>query len=378
MEHDLLFTANNATYPLDEPHTHLDEVSIAENITPLEKQIGAMLIMGFEGKYATDSIVQKTISYLEKDMLGGTILFRYNIDAPEQLKELTSSLNKANPHAFIAVDQEGGKVQRLTKEKGFTGFPSAYEVANTLDLQGASALYEIMGKELHDNGINLNFGPVVDLNNKEKPCSVIGGLGRSFSEEVSRVVEYASAFIDSHHNHKVATAIKHFPGHGYASGDTHAGMVDVTNTHSTTELQPFYELINKGKADMIMTAHIINQNYDLNHPVTLSPTALKTLLRDKGYDGIIVTDDLHMGAIVDSYGMEESIIHSIQAGNDLLVVSNNKLACQGSNNCVQDYDLPANFLKVVMQAIEDGKISKERISESYSRITKQKEKLKLV
>ncbi|AIF81682.1 glycoside hydrolase family protein [endosymbiont of Acanthamoeba sp. UWC8] len=378
MEHEFIFSTNNTTYPLEDHPLNHDDLKVGEAVISLEKQIGSMLIMGFEGVSSTDPNVQKTISYLKNGMLGGTILFRYNIENPEQLGELTKSLHEANPYAFIAADQEGGKVQRLIKDKGFTGFPSAYDVANNYDIDGASDIYDNLAKELNKNGINLNFAPVVDINDEEKPCSVIGGLGRSFGGDIEKIVDYANAFIDSHHKFNTFTALKHFPGHGLASGDTHKGMVDVTETAQERELKPFYDLIASDKADMIMTAHVVNTKLDPLHPITLSPTALKTLLRDKDYDGVIVTDDLHMGAIVGSYGIEEAIIRSIDAGNDLLVISNNKAACGGVANCEQDYDMPAKFIDIIKQAINEGKISQERIKESYNRIDKLKNKLQLV
>jgi beta-N-acetylhexosaminidase len=356
---------------LEESHFVTDA---AYNETNIDNLIGNMLIMGFVGKAAHELNVEKVLSYLKNGLLGGVILYRYNIDSPEQLKELTSAIKEASPNAFIAVDQEGGRVQRLTKEKGFTGFPSAYEVGTTLTLEEASSLYQNMASELYNNGVNLNFAPVVDIASTENPCPVIGGLNRSFSDNVDNIVNYTTTCIDSHHANKVFTAIKHFPGHGLAKGDTHLGMVDVTETAREFELEPFYKLIEQNKTDMVMTAHVINQHIDQDKPITLSPVALKQLLRDKGYDGVIVTDDLLMGAIMKHYGFEEAIELAINAGNDLLIVSNNKLACKDVEGCEANHDAPTKVIEIVKDAINKGRISKERIQASNERINKLKAK----
>jgi beta-N-acetylhexosaminidase len=369
-EHEQFHTdAGIGTINIEESHFVTDS---AYNETIIDNQIGNMLIMGFVGKAAEEPNVEKVLSYLKNGLLGGVILYRYNVDSPEQLQELTSAIKQANPNAFIAVDQEGGKVQRLTKEKGFAGFPSAYEVGITLTLEEASSLYYNMASELYDNGVNLNFAPVVDIANTENPCPVIGGLNRSFSDNVDTIVNYAATCIDAHHANKVFTSIKHFPGHGLAKGDTHLGMVDVTETAREFELEPFYRLLNK--TDMVMTAHVINQNIDQEKPITLSPIALKQLLRDKGYDGLIVTDDLMMGAMMMHYGFEESVELAINAGNDLLIVSNNKLACKDVVGCETNHDVPAKVIETVKDAINKGKISRERIQASNERINKLKAK----
>ncbi|AIL65709.1 glycoside hydrolase family protein [Rickettsiales bacterium Ac37b] len=373
-ENEFICFANNATLPLEISQTNFLENSGQILDISLDQQIGSMIIMGFEGKTENDQIVEQTISYLKQGLLGGIVLYKYNIESPNQLKSLTKALHIAAPSSFIAVDQEGGRVQRLSSDKGFHGFPSAFEIATKYTIDQAAQIYDSLAKELYENGINLNLAPVVDINNKERPCNVIGGLNRSFGEEVKTIVNYAERFIDAHHKYNIATALKHFPGHGLAIGDTHKGMVDVTDTVQDKELEPFYRLIADKKTDMIMTAHVLNKHFDTTYPTTLSPITMHKLLRDKGYDGIIITDDLLMGAIIKEYGFADSIILSINAGSDLLLISNNILACKDIAGCKPDYN-PQTILNIVKEAIHQGKISLHTIEAAYNRIISLKKRL---
>ncbi len=347
--------------------TNIGTCSLDDNFISLDKKIGSMVIMGFEGKDPAGPDVQKVTSYLEQDLLGGVIIFRHNIDSPTQLQSLTQNFITAKKDGFVSVDQEGGKVMRLIPAKGFQGFPSPAMVAQGSP-EDAFKVYDALSLELADNGINLNFAPVVDVNNATNPCPVIGALDRSFSDDVDKVVEYASICIDAHHKNQIFTAIKHFPGHGFASGDSHLGLVDVTETARDEELLPFYQLIKQQKVDMVMTAHLMNRNLDPEHPATLSPRILKTLLRDKGYNGVVVSDDLHMGAIASHYSFNESVILAINAGCNILVFSNNPLACKNIENFVPNYDIPIKIIAVVKDAIAAGRIDVATIDDSYAKI----------
>lgn len=351
-------------------------LNIAEDDLAFDKAIASMLIIGFEGHNTQDTMVMKITNYLADEMLGGVILFKRNIDNPQQLKSLTSNFIKANPDIFITVDQEGGKVQRLTPAQGFKGFLSPAKVAQ-LPVEEARAIYEAMALELNNHGINLNFAPVVDINNASNPCPVIGPLERSYGEEATKIVQYSEIFIDAHHKNKVLTSIKHFPGHGLATKDSHLGLVDVTDTAKEEELLPFYQLIDKGKADMIMTAHLINRNLDPEgHPATLSPIILKSLLADRLDKTLIIGDDLHMGAIASYYNFEDSIIKAINAGCNLIIFSNNPLACKNIVDFKPDYDIPSKFIMVVKKAIAEGKLNLEDIHKSAEKIKALKAKLK--
>ena len=182
-----------------------------------------------------------------------------------------------------------------------------------------------------------------------------------FSGNPEKVVEQSRAFIDAHSEEKIITCIKHFPGHGSSQDDSHLGMVDVTNTYQDKELIPFEKIIEQKKANMVMTAHIINKNIDPKYPATLSSLFIQNILREKlGFDGVIVSDDMQMGAITEHYGFDDAIIRAINAGCDLLIISN--------NGKIYDEKAVYNARDIIFQAVKQGKISRERITESYSRI----------
>jgi beta-N-acetylhexosaminidase len=199
---------------------------------------------------------------------------------------------------------------------------------------------------------------------------IIGSLGRSFSADPKEVTEHALAFIEGMHQNNIITALKHFPGHGSSLNDSHLGMVDVTNTYQEYELNPYKEIISRGLADTIMTAHIVNRNIDLNFPATLSAKFLQDLLRGQlGFEGVIISDDMQMGAIIKNYGFSEAIVRAVKAGCDLLIISNN----------VSFYDETAPYTAVdsIFKAVKAGEIEEERIVESYNRIRQLKQKFKV-
>jgi len=337
----------------------------------LREKIEQMLIIGFRGTSITPYIDQTL-----KDLnIGGVILFdrdvpsggeiERNIISPQQTKELISQLNKLSNDMFIAVDAEGGYVNRLKEKYGFTNIPSAEEMGKG-SVEGTKSHGIFLGQQLSDLGFNLNFAPVVDVNvNPENP--VIGCLERSFSNDPEKVYNHASSFIEGLHQSNIVTAIKHFPGHGSSENDSHLGMTDVTNTYKEEELLPYELLIENGYNDMVMTAHIMNQNIDENYPATLSPLFLQNILREKiGFNGIIVSDDMNMGAIVDHYGFEEGLIMAINAGCDLLILSNNGL---------EKYDelIPYKAVDIIFNAVKNNLIPEELINQSYDRIQSLKE-----
>jgi len=164
------------------------------------------------------------------------------------------------------------------------------------------------------------------------------------------------------------TAIKHFPGHGSSSGDTHIGLTDVADTYSTIELQSFAKLIEKRLVDMVMTSHIINRNFDPDYPVTLSGYYIKNILRkDLGYDGVVVSDDTQMGAITEHFSFAEAIIRAINAGCDLLIISN--------NGSTYDELAPYKAVDIIKDALQAGKISEAQIIRSLERIQALKSRL---
>ena len=341
---------------------------------PLDQKIGQMLMVGFHGTSAQEHT--QICQDIKRYHLGGVILFDYNpvdkhkpknIANKKQLKKLTAQLQACayDGKLFIAVDQEGGKVQRLKRKYGFYGhFPKASEVA-LMDQKTIQKTYENMAKELKSVGINYNLAPVVDLDINPKN-HVIHGLGRSFGKDPQKVSHYATLFINAMHTYGVLTALKHFPGHGSSVGDTHKGFVDVTSLWKPIELKPYGLL--KNKADTVMVAHVFNKILDARYPATLSYLTVHALLRQKlGFKGVVITDDLQMGAISKRYGLRNTLKLAIHAGDDILLFG---------NQLDPRHTLSTKTLVETIQSLlKKGEIREESIDDAYQRIQILKKKL---
>jgi len=346
-----------------------------QNIDNLRDKIGSMLMVGFFGTSvsANSQICRDIRDY----NLGGVILFDYNpidktkpknISSKAQLKRLTQQLKSCSRDGklLIAVDQEGGKVQRLKRKYGFKGnFPKAKNVAKLSDSR-VKRVYSDMAKELNEVGINYNLAPVVDLAVNRKNV-VIYKLGRSFGSNPKKVAHYASIFIDAMRNHNIITSAKHFPGHGSSLGDTHKGFVDVTNRWSKKELEPYRILNQKGKLDTVMVAHVFNRKLDSKYPATLSKKIIQDKLRGEiGFNGVVITDDLQMGAITKHFSLRDVLRLSINAGDDILLFGNQL----SPKNIVTVGEL----VDTIYELVQSGIISKYRIDESSQRVKFLKER----
>lgn len=340
---------------------------------PLERKIAQMLLLGFPGEtMAPDSPISVAI---RDHGIGGVVLFDNNVDlgvtnrnitAPSQLKGLTGTLRStAATPLFIAVDQEGGIVARLKERYGFPPTVSAFSLGKTNDPALTAASAAAMASTLKEYGFNLNLAPVVDLNsNPANP--VIAMKERSFSADPTQVAGHAAEFIRSHHRQRIATCLKHFPGHGSSRDDSHLGLVDVTNYWSEDELRPYRALIEQGLCDMVMTAHTFNTRLDRDYPATLSKATIDGILRKKlGYYGVVVSDDLNMGAIIRHYSYETAVEKAVNAGVDLLVVANDKL---------YDPDVAPKSIELLLKLVESGRIGRDRIDEACGRIMALKER----
>lgn len=349
-----------------------------EQYTPtLEEMIGQMIIVGFRGTEVDSS--SKIIQHINEYNIGGIVLFDYdvplksfprNIVDRQQLKTLIEDLKRlTRSDLFIAVDAEGGYVNRLKEEYGFVKIKSAQQMGEG-EPEDTFVEASRLGEELASPGININFAPVVDINiNEDNP--VIGKIERSFSDDPQEVYEHAGSFIDAMHRYNIISVIKHFPGHGSSSGDSHLGLTDVTHTYNEeVELFPYKKLIEDGRADIIMTAHIMNRDIDPGSPATLSSIFLEDILRDGlNYDGVIISDDMQMGAITSQFGFDEVIVKAINAGCDLLIFSNN-----GSE---YDEDIARKASSVIKEAVDEGKITETQITVSYNRILELKDKYRI-
>lgn len=352
------------------------EVPAAPEYT-LEENIGMMLLVGFRGTEVNYEQNLDIICALRDYHVGSVILFDYdaptgkrgrNIQSAEQLRRLCGQLREWNPDLLIGVDQEGGYVSRLSPRYGFAKIPSAKRLAAMGDdsLRHYAAL---TGEMLESVGINLDFAPVADVD-VNPACPVIGGIERSFSADAGRVRQCCIAWSQELVAHHVVCCMKHFPGHGSATGDTHKGLVDVSATWQPCELEPYRRLAEEWTATpplqwptvgMVMTAHVINRQLDPSGlPASLSPR-ITSLLRDTlGFQGVIVTDDLAMGAIVQQYSFEQAVRMAVLAGADLLCLSN--------NGGTYDVNMVPRAVRVIKQMVEDGTVSAERIALSASRV----------
>jgi beta-N-acetylhexosaminidase len=333
----------------------------------LRERIGQMLLVGFRGLTLEEAA--PTAAQVADGSVGGVVLFSVdqptggprNVESPEQLEALVAGLAAAAPAGtplVVATDQEGGRVARLGPDHGFAPTLSAAELGRGTPAQtGAAAA--AMARTLADLGVTLNLAPVVDLAvNPDNP--IIAAVERSFSADPAVVTAHARAFIEAHHAGGIGCAIKHFPGQGSATGDTHLGIVDVTDVWTDVELEPFRRLVADGLPDAVLTAHIFNANLDPDHPATLSHATVDGLLRgDIGFDRVVISDDLQMGAIRDAYGFDEAVALAIEAGIDLLLFA---------NQLVYEPDVATRVVDLVERLVRDGRITEARIDESYRRI----------
>lgn len=346
---------------------------LAADQAALREMIGQMLLVGFRGiAVGSPSPILRDI---REHNLGGVILFdrdvqlqtpERNIQSPEQVRALTATLQaSARVPLFIAVDQEGGRVRRFREERGFAPSPSAKSMG-----QGSPAQTrqegERTGRLLADLGVNLNFAPVADVNvNPDSP--VIGRLERSFSSDPDLVVLHAHAFCQGLLNQGVLPCLKHFPGHGSATVDSHLGLTDISRTWTPVELRPYEMLIPLGASPLIMTGHLFLSRFDEEQPSTLSRNVLTGLLRQRlGFDGVIVSDDMQMRAITSHYGLDEAIVLAVEAGVDILVFG---------NNLDYDPDIVPKAVDILARAVQEGRLSNERIKESHGRILAAKQLL---
>lgn len=318
----------------------------------MRNKILSLMIAGFSGKRA-DELEPEFIDML-KGGLGGVVLFGYNIGTEEELKSLIEKIKHyGKKNIFIAIDQEGGKVARLRESKGYQEFLSAKRVAAHFSPEEAEDYYRGMGKMLAGLGFNLDFGPVVDL--EDENCQIIAGHERAYSSDPTIVYAYAESFMKALNDYDINTCLKHFPGHGFAREDSHEGLTDVTAyANLELELKPYYLLA--AKAKMIMTAHVINKNYDAKCPVTLSPHYIKPILRDKiKFKGIVVADDLMMKAILDFYTVKEAFVLASLAGVNMMIIS----LFQGSTLDASGKTERISFCNVVEELVNEYAVNPE-------------------
>lgn len=322
---------------------------LVANMSDADK-VGQLLMIGIHGKTLNDDAKFMLNEY----RVGGIILFDRNMESKDQVKSLITDINKTGKSAgliplFIGIDQEGGAVARM--EDQLIKVPPAEELGKE-PIEQAVSLAKQSGTELKDLGFNINFAPVADL-----------GLtyGRSFSTNPDDVVRYASAVGKAYDEAGLWYSYKHFPGIGKTDVDLHADTSVVPVSKETLlneDTKVFVDLIKQSKPNTyaIMVSHAMYPQIDAEHPSSLSKAIITDWLRkDMGYNGVVVTDDMDMGALAKHYTFGDMAVQSILAGSDILLVCH-------------EYEHMQEAYNGLMKAVKDGRISKERLDESVKRI----------
>jgi len=332
-------------------------------LSRLDPRLGDLFMVGFTGTALAGNAELERL--LCEARVGHLVLFARNIVDSGQLRALTAAIAAratacAGRAPLIAVDAEGGQVMRLGPRAGFPPSLSHGDLGDANDVVATELEARRIGTLLHDHGIRWNLAPVVDVGyNPANP--VIVGNRRSFGANPERVSAHARAFVRGTHEAGVLTALKHFPGHGSSYADTHVGFVDVTPTaEPDIELAPYRALIAEREVDAVMTAHVVNRRLDV-HPATLSLTTVTGVLRRQlGYDGVVVTDDLRMGAIDQNYGFADAVVMALRAGCDVLLIAEDRLPDGRSATAVA--------LTALRAALQNGWIDARHVAASLDRI----------
>ena len=315
----------------------------------LDHLAARMLCVGLEGP---------TISSQLRDLLhrgvSSVILFTRNYESPAQLADLCCQIKSAaNRPIMICVDQEGGRVQRFREP--FTIIPSQRELGSRRDPQHVQRIGRVMARELRAVNIDMNLAPVLDVDSN--PANPVIGE-RSFGRDPQLVATLGCALIEGMQSSGLAACAKHFPGHGDTSIDSHFDLPRVSHSIDRLEhleLVPFRAAINAGVA-AVMTSHILFDAIDPARPATMSAAVLDAILRNRmGFNGVVLSDDLEMKAIIDHYGIEQAVVQGAAAGVDLLCVC-------------KVHELQHQAIDALIRATEAGAVPRSRIDQANARL----------
>lgn len=322
----------------------------------IEEKIGQLLMAGFEGLEPPDYILE----WLSEGRLGGVILFRRNVENPQQVARLTQMCREAAKFPIlISIDQEGGVVARLREQ--FTESPGAMALSATGSTELAGKMSEVMGIELQALGINWNLAPVVDVTHDTRNASV--GT-RSLGTDKARVSQFAVAEVEGFQRGGVAACAKHFPGLGNTPVDTHDALAVISGSVDylwENDLVPFRAVVEAGIGS-VMVSHVKFEALDADYPSTLSPVIVQKLLREElSFQGVAATDSMEMKAILDQYQPGESTVLAVLAGLDAIFFSHEREHQEAA------YD-------ALLEAVKNGRISEARLDESVERLKVMKER----
>lgn len=323
-----------------------------ESMSQTEK-LGQMVMIGIQGTKVDDD----SLYMLHQFHMGGVILFDRNMDSPEQVKQLTSDLqaqSNGKVPLFIGIDEEGGDVVRMAEK--LTPPPSQKEIGATGDIEQAKTWAIKTAKSLKDMGINVNFAPVADIGSNDK---------RSYSTDANTVIDFVRAATKGYQQENIIYSLKHFPGIGKGKVDSHvdSSSIDVAKEVLMTEdILPFKTIIDENEPNdyFILVSHLKYPALDEEYPASLSSKIMTDLLRNElGYKGIIITDDMEMGAVANHNDFRSIGVKAVKAGVDIVLVCH-------------EYQHQQEVYLGLLDAVNSGEISQERIDESVKRIIKVK------
>lgn len=362
----ILFNDKNIFSNVEESKSAQEEIPIAQqNLTIDEKvdkivesmsqteKLGQMVMIGIQGTKVDDD----SLYMLNQYHMGGVILFDRNMENPEQVKQLTSDLQAQSNEKvplFIGIDEEGGDVVRMAEK--LTPPPSQKEIGATGDIEQAKTWAIKTAKSLKDMGINVNFAPVADVGSNDK---------RSYSTDANTVIDFVRAATKGYQQENIIYSLKHFPGIGKGRVDSHvdSSSIDVTKEILMAEdIIPFKTIINENKPEdyFILVSHLKYPALDEEYPASLSSKIMIDLLRNElGYKGIIITDDMEMGAVANHNDFRSIGVNAVKAGADIVLVCH-------------EYKHQQEVYLGLLDAVNSGEISQERIDESVKRIIKVK------
>ncbi|MGP4107642.1 beta-N-acetylhexosaminidase [Virgibacillus sp. L01] len=343
-----------------EPGLNHKKVSVKE--ISLNAKIGQMIVAGISGTKLTKN-AKKLINHYK---VGGIILYRENMQTPEQTVNLTNNIRAENSDnhlpILLGVDQEGGKISKLPGD--LKKIPANGKIGERNNPEYSYKIGAYLGKMVKSFGFNLNFAPVLDVNSN--PANPVIGE-RSFGEDPKVVSNLGIQTMKGIQSQGTISVIKHFPGHGDTSADSHLQLPTVNKTLmelENLELIPFKKAINNG-ADVVMVAHILLPQIDLEYPSSMSQQIISGLLRQQlNFDGVIITDDMTMKAITNNYDIGNAAVQSVKSGSDIIMVAH-------------DFNKVVTVINALKEAVEQGEITRERINKSVSRIMELKEKYRL-
>jgi beta-N-acetylhexosaminidase len=325
---------------------------IVESMSQTEK-LGQMVMIGIQGTKVDDD----SLYMLNQYHMGGVILFDRNMESPEQVKQLTSDLQAQSNEKvplFIGIDEEGGDVVRMAEK--LTPPPSQKEIGATGDIEQAKIWAIKTTKSLKDMGINVNFAPVADVGSNDK---------RSYSTDTNTVIDFVRAATKGYQQENIIYSLKHFPGIGKGRVDSHvdSSSIDVTKEILMAEdIIPFKTIIDESDPNdyFILVSHLKYPALDEEYPASLSSKIMTDLLRNElGYKGIIITDDMEMGAVANHNDFRSIGVKAVKAGADIVLVCH-------------EYEHQQEVYLGLLDAVNSGEISQERIDESVKRIIKVK------